>query len=333
MIDSATTVFGPGILTNQILRLKQVYRSWFPEDIRRVVYELYRRPALYVVVPFLLFLELLFPCNPSQPLISKGFLQDAVWFVAFAPMKILMLYPIGACIESVFKAHHELFDIGAAAAWPIPVRVIAALLLGELLFWCNHLIRHKVRMLWLFHAIHHSQTETNAFTDDREHIVDAFLGSLLHFFPFFLFQLPNFYAVAVIGLYLPIHNRFIHANLKMNLGWLGFLITSPQFHRVHHSAAPEHLDKNFGAHFSLFDYLFGTACRSNDVYPETGIADARFPIEDRLKWRQLPGNWLKQTVYPFTQLLKEQQVLHRARVFIERARHNRRGLPQRPIPD
>jgi hypothetical protein len=110
----------------------------------------------------------------------------------------------------------------------------------------------------------------------------------------------------------------------MNLGWLGWVITSPQFHRVHHSAAPEHLDKNFGGHFSVFDHLFRTAGRSTDVYPETGIADSQFPNEDNLKWSGLPGNWLRQTIYPFVQLFEEQHVLQRGRVFIENVRSRRR---------
>ena len=323
----------PGILMNQVSHLKAIYRNWFPQEVRSIVYELYRNPALYLVVPFLLFLELLFPCNASQPLIGKGFLQDAIWFLAFAPVRLLILYPIGALLQSPFEAHREFLNIGAIAAWPVWVRLIAALLLSELILWFNHFVRHKIHILWLFHAVHHSQKEINAFTDDRDHVVDAILESLFTFLPFFLFQLPNIFAVTVIGLYLPIHNRFIHSNLRMNLGWLGWFITSPQFHRVHHSAETEHLDKNFGVRLSLFDYLFGTACRSTDVYPQTGIADSQFPTEDNVKWWQLPGNWVKQTIYPFVQLFEEQQVSHRLRVLAENTRYLRRGLPQRRLPD
>ena len=90
------------------------------------------------------------------------------------------------------------------------------------------------------------------------------------------------------------------------------------------------MDKNFGGHFSLFDHLFGTACRCTNTYPETGIADSQFPTEDNIKWWQLPRNWLKQTVYPFAQLVEEQQqLLQRGRVFVESMRSHRRGVPQR----
>jgi sterol desaturase/sphingolipid hydroxylase (fatty acid hydroxylase superfamily) len=103
-------------------------------------------------------------------------------------------------------------------------------------------------------------------------------------------------------MYMAIHNRFIHANLKINLGWLGWLLASPQFHRVHHSADPAHRDKNFGRTLSIFDHVFRTAYPSRHVYPETGIADMRYPDEHKVRLRQLPGNWFTQTVYPFAQL-------------------------------
>jgi sterol desaturase/sphingolipid hydroxylase (fatty acid hydroxylase superfamily) len=319
-VESVAAISPSGTLSAQVFQLREIYRSWFPEEVRAIVAQLYYNPALYLVIPFLLLLEFLFPCDASQPLIGKGFLQDAIWFVAFAPVKILILFPIGQFLESFFDAHRQFFNIGAVAEWPVHVRVIAALFLSEFLFWCNHFVRHKLRVFWFFHAVHHSQKQINVFTDDRMHIVDSILASLLTFLPFFLFHLPNWYAVTVIALYLPIHDRFIHTNIKMNLGWLGWLITSPQFHRVHHSAAPEHLDKNFGAHLSLFDHLFGTACRNTNVYPQTGIADSQFPGENNLRWWQLPKNWLKQTVYPFVQLFEEQQLLHRGRVFVKSMR-------------
>jgi sterol desaturase/sphingolipid hydroxylase (fatty acid hydroxylase superfamily) len=330
-VQNVQTMPEPGASTDPAGHLKAVYRNWFPQEVRSIVGQLFRNPALYLLVPFLLLLELLFPCNSSQPLIGKGFLQDAVWFVAFAPVRVLILFPIGEVLEAFFKAHREFLNIGALATWPVWGRFVAAVLLGELLIWLNHFVRHKVRVLWLFHSVHHSQKELNLFTDDRDHVVDAILESLFAFVPFFLFQLPNIYAVTVIGLYLPIHNRFIHSNLRMNLGWLGWLITSPQFHRVHHSAELEHVDKNFGVHLALFDHLFGTACRSTSVYPQTGIADSQFPFEADLRWSQLPKNWFKQTIYPFRQLFEEQRV--RVRSFVENRRSLRRGVPERRMPN
>jgi sterol desaturase/sphingolipid hydroxylase (fatty acid hydroxylase superfamily) len=322
-IETVGVVSGSEPLVEKAISLRAAYHQLFPAEIRTIVNNLYCNIPLYMVVPLLLILEFLFPCNPRQPLIGKGFLQDAVWYTLFTPMTILIIFPIVEFLHGLFTRHVGFLTLGAAKSWPTYLQIIAALLLAEFFTWFNHFVRHKVRTLWYFHAVHHSQRELNIFTDDRAHMVDLLIGNLLTFIPFFIFDVSNLYAVMIIGLYKPIHNRFIHANLKINLGWLGWLVTSPQFHRVHHSSDPAHADKNFGVYFSIYDHLFGTACISRNIYPETGIEDQQFPLEEKVRVRQLPGNWLSQTMYPFRQVYDQvqssyQMNLSRVRVALRR---------------
>lgn len=298
-------------LVEKAISLRTAYHHLFSEEARTIVSNLFANVALYLALPLILLLEFLFPFNPAQPLISKGLLQDAIWYIVFTPLTILILLPIVEFFHGLFVQHMGFLALGNAVFWPPYVQIIAAMLLAEFFLWFNHFLRHKIRTLWFFHAVHHSQRELNFFTDDRAHIVDLTIGALLSFIPFFIFDVSNLYAVMVIGIYKPIHNRFIHANVKINLGWLGLLVTSPQFHRVHHSENPEHADKNFGVYFSVYDYLFGTACMSRNIYPQTGIEDSRFPIEDKVPLSQLPKNWLAQTVYPFTQVIEQIQSSYR----------------------
>jgi len=307
-------------LVDKAINLRTAYHNLFPAEVRNLVSNLYGNIALYLIVPFLLFLEFLFPCNPSQPLIGKGFLQDAIWYVVDIPLRLLILFPVIGFLRSLFDQHLGFLTLGVAKAWPAYLQIIATLLVAEFFMWINHFARHKIHTLWLFHAVHHSQKEINIFTEDRAHIIDLLVGSLLTFIPFFIFDVSNLYAVMVIGIYKPIHNRFIHANLKINLGWLGLLLTSPQFHRVHHSIDPAQADKNFGVYFSIFDLLFGTACPSRDIYPQTGIADSRFPSEDKLRVSQLPRNWLLQMVYPFVQMFEKIPASRRLNLFRLRVR-------------
>ncbi len=312
-------------LINNAHSLREAYHHLFPAEVRELVSELYSNIALYLVVPFLLLLELLFPCKPSQPIIGKGFMQDTVWFVAIAPVKVLILFPVASLLRSVFNDYLPFLVVKEVSAWPVYLKVVAALFLGELLAWFNHFIRHKIHSLWSFHAIHHSQKEMNVFTDDRTHLMDLLVGSLFTYIPFFMFQVPNLYAITVVGMYMAIHNRFIHANLKINLGWLGWLLASPQFHRVHHSAEPAHRDKNFGRSLSIFDHLFGTAYPSRHAYPETGIEDLQYPDEQKVRVRQLPMNWFRQTAYPFVQLFQRGVVSVRS-VFCKKIKSPHPGL-------
>ena len=67
---------------------------------------------------------------------------------------------------------------------------------------------------------------------------------------------------------------FVHMNLPVGFGRLWWLVTSPQYHRIHHSIEREHRDKNFAVWFPIWDVLFGTAyVPKPDEYPETGVED------------------------------------------------------------
>jgi lathosterol oxidase len=302
MIDSLAVIVRSGPILRNTIALRTSYHEWVPEEVRQYAREIVFNPTLYFVVPFFLLLEYLFPCDASQQLWGKGFLQDAVWFAAAAPTRVLLLGAASQFLQSVYDKHLAFLTISSAANWPRFLQVAAALLVLEFLWWMTHLIRHKVLPFWYFHAVHHSQKELNTFTEDRVHFVDILTASVLMFIPFYIFQVPNLYAVAVVGLYRSIHSRFLHANVKINLGWLGWVIASPQFHRVHHSADPAHFDKNYGVVLSVFDYMFGTGHRTRDIYPETGIDDDQFPTENNTRLLGLAENWVRQTTFPFVQL-------------------------------
>jgi sterol desaturase/sphingolipid hydroxylase (fatty acid hydroxylase superfamily) len=49
---------------------------------------------------------------------------------------------------------------------------------------------------------------------------------------------------------------------------LKYIFVTPNFHHWHHSQDAEALDKNYAAHFSFLDYLFGTAVDSQKMWPE-----------------------------------------------------------------
>ncbi len=243
--------------------------------------QIFCNPILYFVIPFFLLLEYLFLFNPSQPLVGKGFLQDAIWFVGRATdYTVLLLGAAGGLLRSFYDNHLAFLTIESARTWPIFAQVMAALLVTEFADYLSHAIRHKVPTLWFFHAVHHSETELNVLTDDRVHIVDALMELLFRFIPFYMFHAPSLYAVAVFGVYVSIHSRLQHTNVKLNLGWVGWVIVSPQaLSRIHHSADPAHWNKNYAGVFSLFDYMFGTAYPSRDAPRKQGLTTLNFPLK------------------------------------------------------
>lgn len=73
-------------------------------------------------------------------------------------------------------------------------------------------------------------------------------------------------------------SHFEHANIEFSLGRLWWLCATPQYHRVHHSLQPDHIDKNFAGVYPAWDLLFGTLVLPKPrEYPATGLAHGPSP--------------------------------------------------------
>jgi len=83
---------------------------------------------------------------------------------------------------------------------------------------------------------------------------------------------------------------FNHANVSVRLGPLRYIIVTPNFHHWHHSQDQAALDRNYAAHFAFLDYIFGTAVKSDQLWPEKyGV------LGD-----YVPNGFVKQFKFPFT---------------------------------
>jgi len=177
-------------------------------------------------------------------------------------------------------------------------------LVGDFVFWVTHIVRHKVQLLWHFHAVHHSQKELNFLTEYRVHPVDDAFIYTIGFIPIFMFE-HSFITIVAIVWIRHWHTRIYHSNIRSNFGILRYILVTPQSHRIHHSIEPEHRDKNYGLTFSIWDYMFGTQYKGYDEYPDTGIEEHLFPFEQgRSKWDTL-GVLLEQLLYPFRAIARK----------------------------
>lgn len=152
-------------------------------------------------------------------------------------------------------------------AWAFPAAMLA-LILRDFFYYWFHRLQHSSRWLWAEHELHHSDEHMNVTTALRHHWLETPLESILVVMP--TAMLFGQAKVTVLA-YLLSRSAgfFIHLNSRINLG---IAFGSPTYHRVHHSKAAEHMDKNFAAFFPLWDVIFGTYCRSPKIAPETGLA-------------------------------------------------------------
>ncbi len=149
---------------------------------------------------------------------------------------------------------------------------LALVVMYDLVFYLVHLAMHKIPFLWEFHKIHHSATTLNPVTQYRLHPVELLINNCAYVFvSALLMGVFDYFSTNQVGLYLFFNANIFTgifliwgANLRhshVKLGYFNFLeriFISPRQHQIHHSDNPKHYDKNIGAKFALWDWLFGT---------------------------------------------------------------------------
>jgi sterol desaturase/sphingolipid hydroxylase (fatty acid hydroxylase superfamily) len=161
-------------------------------------------------------------------------------------------------------------------AW---VSFVIYLVVLDLIGYFYHRLQHQFAPLWALHALHHSQRQMTAWSDNRNHLLDDVLhGVVMSFIALLIGVEPSQFLVWVALTQLL--ESLQHANLRLTWGRLGErLLVSPRFHRLHHAIGIGHEFKgaemgghNFGVLFPWWDLMFGTA-RIEDGYHATGIRD------------------------------------------------------------
>lgn len=248
-----------------------------------------------------LLLEHFLPARNYQAHKSGSLLIDY-----FYPIVALVLAPAFAGFSTlsaayIYKTHFPSLNTGLLDDQPFGVQVLGAFLITDLALYWSHRLRHEVRWLWHFHAIHHSQRHLNPATTYRGHFGDKIISSFITTIPiaFIGGSYPAWVLFAVINNF---WGHFIHSNVKINLGFVGKFIVSPQYHRVHHSVLPEHFDMNYGERLVIWDWIFRSYHSDRQAYPPTGIADAKWIDEDSNNPVKLIYAYSKQQIYPFIKI-------------------------------
>jgi sterol desaturase/sphingolipid hydroxylase (fatty acid hydroxylase superfamily) len=149
---------------------------------------------------------------------------------------------------------------------------LLSLLIFDFFYYWWHRSEHKYPGLWAIHKLHHLDPAINVSTNFRHHWLEDVGRIPVITIPMaILFDLSP-QAGGAIGFAFSAWTFFIHANLKLGLGRLSWLVDGPQVHRIHHSKLPEHFDRNFAAFFPIWDVIFGTYYHpGRGEFPPTGV--------------------------------------------------------------
>jgi sterol desaturase/sphingolipid hydroxylase (fatty acid hydroxylase superfamily) len=201
-------------------------------------------------------------------------IEYAVRALGFAPPRLEHLIPwLHGQPLAAFLVYFALYDFAA--------------------YWV-HRAQHRFSWWWALHSLHHSQRRMTVWTDDRNHVLDDFLVTLVLvvFSQMVGVQPEDYVMILIVG---RLVESWSHANIEMSFGRVGErLLVGPTFHRLHHARAnheERHIhDHNFAPVFPIWDILFGTANFDHKRRP-TGVDDPLVDMDNGRGWlgQQITG--------------------------------------------
>jgi sterol desaturase/sphingolipid hydroxylase (fatty acid hydroxylase superfamily) len=232
-------------------------------------------------------LERLFPEQREQRALRAGTKVDAIyWFFDFFIARRLVTAATVIVLIGLVALNTPRSTL--LSRQPLWAQAIEALLVADFCGYWAHRMMHQVPALWRLHKVHHSSQQLDWLAAARVHPLETVWNRLASLLPLFLLGFSG-KITGVFGALLAVYPIFIHCNVRWGYGWIGYVVSSPAFHRWHHSADREALNKNFSGLLPLFDFVFGTA-----HFPKSGK-----PVRYGIPEEQAPATVWGQLRWPF----------------------------------
>lgn len=178
---------------------------------------------------------------PGQLLLGLAFIKTIEWTTQYQ-FGILYLLPKDTNPVWVFIASFILLDLGE---------------------YGYHVVMHKVKRLWMFHAVHHSDNVVDVSTTLREHPGENIIR--LSFTLLWVFVTGTaFWMLMLRQIVQAITTLFAHMNYRFSDNTdklISLFFITPNLHQVHHHYKQPYTDCNYGDVLSIWDRMFGTLKR------------------------------------------------------------------------
>ena len=208
-----------------------------------------------------------------------------VGIVVLDTLIVRILFPLAA-VGAALDASAKGWGLFNWLDWPGWIEVTLAIVAFDCLIYWQHVLSHRIPILWRLHRVHHSDRDIDVSTAIRFHPVEIALSMLLKIGAVYVLG-PSALAVILFEVILNGCALFNHSNVKLP-GWadrvLRLLVVTPDMHRVHHSVIHRETDANFGFNLPWWDRLFGTYVAQPEKGHE-GMTIGLNEFQDERPWR------------------------------------------------
>ena len=188
-------------------------------------------------------------------------------FIVSFPFAFLAVYSS----EWVMSHNFGLLNLVEFPAWLYILSGV--MMLDFLTSYLPHYIQHKIKWMWKFHLVHHTDNWVDTSTANRHHPGETVISMLFLVGAIFVLGVPAW--LVILHQFIAVaFSQFTHANISLPhkldkaISWL---FISPNVHKVHHHHTQPLTDTNYGNIFSLWDRLFGTFAVSDVSNLKYGI--------------------------------------------------------------
>jgi sterol desaturase/sphingolipid hydroxylase (fatty acid hydroxylase superfamily) len=212
-------------------------------------------PLTLAIIGVFLIVERLRPAQ-QRPLLARGHRHDLLYTALNATLVVPLITALSLSFSEV--VHRTLpwlvlARIGTVPRWGAIAVIFVAM---DGLNWLAHLANHRVRMLWRFHELHHSQEDMSVLTVFRTHPF-IHVSYLIALIPGIVLLANGTLSTTLLVIY-GATVAFAHSNTNLGFGPLERVFVSPNFHRIHHKVdGPQ--DVNLGFALTIWDQLLHRA--------------------------------------------------------------------------
>lgn len=193
----------------------------------------------------------------TQPRFTRWFTNIGI--VVLDSLAVRIIFPVVAVGVAQY-AHSRGWGLLNLITLPFWLKVLISAVLMDMAIYWQHVVSHKLPILWRVHQMHHADRDIDVSTGTRFHPIEIVL-SMLYKFAVILLLGPAALGVFLFEVLLNGSAMFNHANVRLPLGLdkvLRLLFVTPDMHRVHHSLHRDEIDSNYGFNLAIWDRIFGT---------------------------------------------------------------------------
>jgi sterol desaturase/sphingolipid hydroxylase (fatty acid hydroxylase superfamily) len=235
-------------------------------------------PASLIIVGIFMIAERVWPAQQGRSIFARGYRQDMLYTVLNATLTLPFVAALSLSFAAVVRARMPWLTFPRFAVLPHALVIAIIFVAMDGCNWAAHLANHRVRTLWRFHELHHSQEDMSVLTVFRTH-------PFVHFV-YLVALIPGIVLIANGGIstgLLIAYAGFVglaHSNIRLGFGPLGRIFVSPNFHRIHHRLEGRQ-DVNLGFALSIWDHMFKTAVNptKETVGIDTGLPGRPLIVE------------------------------------------------------